>query len=500
MGIDFFIPGLMLRGCSAGLFSLGASTRVLASPVHLTLASRTLSTAPKTFKDSHSGGEKTYEAHPLINTKKVNTIRAFVDTVTDMMESKDVFRHVESSEQLTYKELAGFVNSLSCGLPEAQLHRGRRLALIMQNDSEQFTLRLAAQRIGVAVGLVDIKKFQPHTIRDYLRVLQPNSLVLTPKYDVYKKINHVNELLPEISENYEIGRPLQLRDFPALRSVFHTHKSKHYDGWYHFNDLFWKDPLPRTQENAERFVVGSDLAQIHFSRFFAMTEALGFTQSSVVESALSFGAEAPIREKRVAITGDYHTPEVSTCMLACMAYGSYVVTSSYWLKVPNMIKDIAKEQCSVLISSPSELKELLAHPLMQTTKFSLQTIVVLTNPCEVPNAEFLTKVKEAFGADRIDTAFISDGSVTPFLYLKNATSMENNQLGYPILNTEVKISDRNGDVLPVGQSGRLMMKGVNVASTSSMRPHDQSILEGAGWLDSGLKASMNSKGHVFFSE
>lgn len=488
----------MLRGCSARLFSLGASTRVATAP--LGFASRALATAPKTFKESHSGGEKTYDAHPLINSKKVNTVRALLDSVTEMMESKDLYRHVESYEQLTYKELAGFVNSLACGLPEAQLHRGRRLALIMQNDSEQFTLQLAAQRIGVTLGLVDIKKFESHTIRDYLQTFQPNALVLTPKYDVHKKINLVNEVLPEVSENYEIGRPLYLRDFPSLRTLIHTHKSKHYDGWYHFTDLFWKDAPDRTLSNADRLVVSTDLAQVHFSRFFAMTEALGFTQSSVVESALSFGAEAPLREKRVAITGDYHTPEVSTCMLACMAYGSYMVTSSYWLKVPNMIKDMAKEQCNVLISSPNELKQLMAHPLMQTTKLHLETIVVLSNPVERPSAKFLASVKEAFGVQQVDTAFISDGSITPFLYLKDATSMEPNQLGYPILNTEVKISDVNGGILPLGKPGRLMMKGVNVAHTSSMRPHDNSILEGAGWLDSGLKATMDSKGHVFFAE
>merc|ERR1712130_178086 len=495
---DFFIPEPMLRGCSARLFSLGASTRVATKP--LAFASRALATAPKTFKESHSGGEKTYDAHPLINTKKVNTIRAFLDSVTETMENKDLYRHVESYEQLTYKELAGFVNSLACGMPEAQLNRGRRLALIMQNDSEQFTLQLAAQRIGVTVGLVDIKKLQPHTVRDYLHALKPHSLVLTPKYDVHKKINMVNEVLPEVSENYEIGRPLNLRDFPTLRSLFHTHKSKHYDGWYHFNDLFWKDAPPHTLRNAEQLVVGTDLAQIHFSRYFAMSEALGFTQSSVVESALSFGSEASLREKRVALTGDYHTPEVSTCMLACMAYGSYMVTSSYWLKVPNMIKDIAKEQCNVLISSPSELKQLMAHPLMQTTKFHLERVVVLSNPNEIPSSKFLSSVKNAFGAQQVDTAFISDGSITPFLYLKDATSMEPNQLGYPILNTEVKIADVNGGVLPVGKAGRLMMKGVNVSRTSSLRPDDDSILEGAGWLDSGLKASMNDKGHVFYAE
>ena len=105
--------------------------------------------------------------------------------------------------------------------------------------------------------------------------------------------------------DYEIGRPLKLKQYPTLASLFQTHKSKQYDGWYSYNDLFWKDPLPGTLERARSKTGPHSIAQIHVSRFFCISEALGYSQSSVVESALSFGATAPFREQRVAIAGDY---------------------------------------------------------------------------------------------------------------------------------------------------------------------------------------------------
>ena len=157
--------------------------------------------------------------------------------------------------------------------------------------------------------------------------------------------------------DYEIGRPLKLKQYPTLASLFQTHKSKQYDGWYSYNDLFWKDPLPGTLERARSKTGPHSIAQIHVSRFFCISEALGYSQSSVVESALSFGATAPFREQRVAIAGDYHTPEVSTALLAGVAYGSFLITSSYWLKVPNLLKDMVRERASVLMASPSELTQ-----------------------------------------------------------------------------------------------------------------------------------------------
>lgn len=460
---------------------------------------RTSFRSASSVRKSHAQGAKVDSPHPIFDNKKVNTVGAILDAASEIMPDKDLYHHVESYDKWTYKEARGHINAVANGLPEARIPAGKRVAVAQQNDSENFTVRLGALRAGVVPAHIEIKKFHRLSVLDYFDAIQPRSVVLTPKYDVAKKLNHVDKLIPEIPSNWIIGAPLKIKRYPDLKLLFHTHKSKFYDGWYAIKDLFWYDETPRVEPTAK--VSPGDIAEWHFPRFTEQDECydvMKFTHESAVQSAYNWGSVGPFADQRVAFTGEFSHPEVQTSLLSCIAYGSYIVGSTYWFRPTNIIKDMAKEHCSVLVTTPEHLEELCQSSIASTTKNSLETILVINNPYNVASLKSLKKAQEIFKVKEIQVAFIADGCMSPFLHGVVTDKSRDMLLGSPIPNTEVKVVNAYGEILPLGQPGRVLTKGIHTLK-SYEGPNADKVLDSEGWLDTGVKASLQKDGNLILS-
>ena len=251
-----------------------------------------------------------------------------------------------------------------------------------------------------------------------------------------------------------VGHPLRIERYPNLKHLFQTHKSKAYNGWYNLKDLFWYDETPRTIRPAH--ISPSDVAEIHLPRF-SEGGPMKFTHESVVQSALRFGSVGPFSEKRVHIVGDLCLPEFQTSMLACIAYGSFMVVSTFWFRAVTALKDMKKEQVDVLVTSPSHLNALVSHHTAPKQEIKLETIVVINTPHETVSEDLIQRAKQTFGSPQVDSCFITDGCVSPFLYASNVS--DGQVLGKPISGSEVQIGDSASSSAAVGTTGGLWSKG-----------------------------------------
>mmetsp|Transcript_61794 Transcript_61794/g.93326 ORF Transcript_61794/g.93326 Transcript_61794/m.93326 type:complete len:373 (-) Transcript_61794:111-1229(-) len=364
--------------------------------------------------------------------------------------------------------------------------------MIQQNDAENFVTRLGAIRAGVIPAHININKFSHNNVHNYLKMVEPHGVVLTPKYDVTKVIDVINENLPDIPQNYVIGHPLKIEEHQYLKILFHTHKSKHYDGWYSLKDLFWYDESPRTV--APAVISPNDTAEIHFTRFTPdLLCPITFSHRSVVQSALNFGSVAPFLGKRVAIAGEYCHPEIQTSMLSCMGFGAFFINSSFWFRATQFLKDLKTQHINVIIVTPTYLRELVDHPLAEQN--TLETILVMNNPKDFASASLLQSAKNVFSAKNVESCFITDGCIAPFLYSSQA---DDNLMGSNIPNSRSFILGEDGKEAAPGTIGRLVTSGDHVAKEitvpqnipgqKSADAYKKTLSEGN--LDTGLKAFM----------
>ena len=67
--------------------------------------------------------------------------------------------------------------------------------------------------------------------------------------------------------------------------------------------------------------------------------------------------------------------------------------------------------------------------------------------------------------------------------------------GCPLPGIEVNVVDVHGTVLPVGQSGELLIRGASLFGGYLKRPHLNNVLAD-GWFDTGDLAYMDDEGYI----
>jgi len=446
-------------------------------------------------------GERSNSTNSMLDhySGNIKTVGQLIGAASSFMPDKDIYHHVEAGDKWTYKEAHNHITAISRGLPEGRVLPGKVFVSAQFNDSENLALRLGALQAGVIPAHVDIKAFNENTILSFLDAVQPRSLFITPKDDVDPKLQLVDLLIPEIPRIYQVGFPLKIQRFPDLKVLFHSHKSKSYNGWCTFRDILMRDETPSTVAPAT--IKPDQIAEYHFPRFNngVCYDLMKFTHESVVQSAINWGSVGPFNQKRVLFTGSFSHPEVMTSMLSCYAYGSYFVGSTYWFRPSNTLRDLAKEHCSVLVTTPEHLKELINHPLAEQTKFHLETLLVINTPHSMVSTENLKKAKDLFKLNQVETAFIADGCMSPFLHNVVTETSGDKMLGSPIVNTEVKIIDEDGKILPTGSSGNLLTRGTHTMKLYSGKNSEQ-VLDSDGWLNTGVKAAMNENGTLTLTQ
>ncbi|MGD8838767.1 MAG: AMP-binding protein, partial [Gammaproteobacteria bacterium] len=73
----------------------------------------------------------------------------------------------------------------------------------------------------------------------------------------------------------------------------------------------------------------------------------------------------------------------------------------------------------------------------------------------------------------------------------------NGAIGLPVPSTEVSIQDLDGNILPIGETGELCVRGPQVMKGYWQRPEEtERVLSSDGWLKTGDVAQIDEKGYV----
>ncbi|NSL50505.1 long-chain-fatty-acid--CoA ligase [Calidifontibacillus erzurumensis] len=188
----------------------------------------------------------------------------------------------------------------------------------------------------------------------------------------------------------------------------------------------------------------------------------------------------------------FHSASQTNCMLTMFIAGAtnMVIPKFSTEKVLNLLE---KEKITFFFGPPSVYAMLLKHPKIYETKLSLR--IAFTGAAPVP-AEILNRWKEIVGFELLEGYGLTECS--PIVCNHKPEDVKKvGSIGPAIPGVQVKIVDEEGNELPFGEKGELIVKGPNVMKGYWNRPEETAKTIKDGWLYTGDIAYQDEDGYFY---
>ncbi|MFZ3046085.1 MAG: long-chain fatty acid--CoA ligase [Desulfatirhabdiaceae bacterium] len=160
-----------------------------------------------------------------------------------------------------------------------------------------------------------------------------------------------------------------------------------------------------------------------------------------------------------------------------------------------VLKAIQKERVSMFFAVPTVFIYLLN---MDTSSYDLTSLrYCFTAAANMPRETALAW-KKKFGLTIHEGYGLTESS--PFASYNHDFRHKFGSIGTPIENVDMKIADDNGNELPVGEMGEIIIRGPNVMQGYWRKPEATAVAIRNGWLRSGDIGIMDEEGYFFITD
>jgi fatty-acyl-CoA synthase len=413
-----------------------------------------------------------------------------------------VYRYPEEGLELRlgFRALRDRVDAVAKGLMALGVEAGDKVAVLATNIPEWLLLELAIPRIGAVLVTVNTN-VRAAELEYLLRQAEVHTLLLIEEHRGNRYAETVGSLVPELA-----GRADPVRDaiasaaFPQLRHVVQLGNTPPQPGLLPFAGML--DAGERVDDGALRArhaaVKPDDISQIQFtSGTTGAPKGAMITHRGTINNARLFGFRAGFRagDRMVTAMPFFHTAGNVLDVLGLIVHGGTLVKAIHFDPL-KLLELVQQERATILHGVPTMLLAMLQHPrAAEFDTSSLRLVVSGGTPIPVP---VLEQVKAQFGADPVIGFGMTEASPmvtgTPAddsFELKSAT------VGKPLPHVAVKIVDRQGEPVPLGEPGELLVRGFGVMKGYYKMP-DQTAeaIDADGWLHSGDLATMDAQGYI----
>jgi len=276
---------------------------------------------------------------------------------------------------------------------------------------------------------------------------------------------------------------------PALKEVFCTGKAP--VGTTPFDVLIYHEPVSKSIQRAP-----NDVAVIFYtSGTTGKPKGAMLTHGNLHANAIATAEAYQYVERDLIIFGMplFHSSGQTNVMNAAFSQGASIIMMPRF-SVEEVLKKAKEYPVSVFIGVPTMYHQILKHPDADALKReSLRVLIVGAAP--MPEALFKAvsyrydiPISEGYGLSEA-------GPVVAHNPIDGTKKM--GSVGLPISDILVKVVAPDGNDLPQGQVGELLVKGPNVMAGYLNQPEaTQAALEG-GWLHTGDLAKIDKDGYIF---
>jgi fatty-acyl-CoA synthase len=398
------------------------------------------------------------------------------------------------SYRRSYEEFHSDVAQASRALIAIGVVPGEHVGIWATNWPQWVIVQFAAAQVGVV--LVNINPgYRAHELEYVLNQADISTLILTDRF----KSSNYEAILAEVCPELPKSTPgdLHSKTSPKLRRVVSIKEGKLPGAWNwsEFISLSGGRQPPELQVK----ITPDDVVNIQFtSGTTGFPKGAMLTHRNLLMNAFYVGQRLHLTERdRICIPVPfYHCFGCVLGTLVCAVYGSAMVIPAESFDPLATLEAIQNEKCTALYGVPTMFIAQLNHPRFGEFDLrSLRTGIMAGSPCPI---EVMRAVVDKMGASQITIGYglteaspiITQSEVTDSLEHRVGT------VGKVLPGLDVRIVAPNGDTLPAGQSGELMVRGHCVMKGYYHKPDETAqAITHDGWLHSGDLAEQTGDGY-----
>jgi fatty-acyl-CoA synthase len=404
------------------------------------------------------------------------------------------------SYRRSYAEFHAEVEEAAGALMALGVGQSEHVGIWATNWPEWVILQFAAAQVGAV--LVNINpSYRAHELEYVLNQADITTLFLTDRFKSSDYEALLTQVCPELP--HCVPGQLQSNTCPKLRRVISIKTGKLPGAWS------WQEfiaqasgvasaPRAVLQQRQEQ-ITASDVVNIQYtSGTTGFPKGAMLTHRNLLMNAYYVGQRLHLSERdRICIPVPfYHCFGCVLGTLVCAVYGSAMIIPAESFDPLATLEAIQGTQCTALYGVPTMFIAQLNHPRFGEFNLqSLRTGVMAGSPCPI---EVMRAVIDKMGASQITIGYglteaspiITQSEVTDSVEHRVAT------VGKVLPGLEVRIVAPNGESLPPGQSGELIVRGHCVMKGYYQKPAETAqAITLDGWLHSGDLAQETPDGY-----
>lgn len=413
---------------------------------------------------------------------------------------KDHIAFSNIGSHLTYEKLSNLCTSFAAFCQKKlKLEKGSRLAIMLPNLL-QYPVAMFG---GLKAGLTIVNVNPLYTARELAHQLKDSGATTII---VLANFAHVlQEALPQTDiKNVIVTELGDLFKFPKSFFVNFIVKyvKKMVPTWTINNSINFKSVLAEGEKESFEHVPvnGQDLAYLQYTGgTTGILKGAELTHRNIVanlEQASAWIKPTLVDGKEIIITALplYHIFSLTANCLTFMKHGAQNVLITNPRDIPRFVSELSKIPFTAFTGVNTLFNALLNFPKFKEIDFS-HLHLALGGGMAVQKTVALrwkaitnTPLLEAYGLTETSPAV----TINP-LNLKEY----NGSIGLPVSSTDIAIRDENGNDLPIGVEGELLVKGPQVMRRYWNNPEEtQKVFTTDGWLKTGDIAVMDEKGFI----
>ena len=438
---------------------------------------------------AHGGGDT-----PLLGV----TVGQLLDTAARRWPDNDALIVVDQGVRWNWRELRERARNFAAGLIALGLQPGERVGMLATNRAEWLVAQFGTACAGLV--LVNINPaYRTPELEYALKKVGCRALVSEASYKTSDYIAMLNELAPELAAS-EPGH-LHSARLPDLRIVIRlgTERSA---GMFNFDDIAAKAG-PGEFEVLK--TIGAELdfdAPINIQFTSGTTgspKAATLTHHNIVNNASMSASIMKFTERdRLCMPVPmYHCFGMVLGTLLCTSSGAAIVLPAAGFEADACLRAIEAERCTAVHGVPTMFIAMLDEPgFVDRDTTSLRTGIMAGAPCPI---ELMHRVIDEMHLDEITIGYgmTETGPLSTQTLPGDPVELRVGTVGRPLPNTEIKIIDESGRIVPRGEPGELCTRGYNVMRGYWGDPERTAKdIDDARWIRTGDVATMDENSYV----
>jgi acyl-CoA synthetase (AMP-forming)/AMP-acid ligase II len=201
-------------------------------------------------------------------------------------------------------------------------------------------------------------------------------------------------------------------------------------------------------------------------------------------------------DRYLIINPFFHAFGLKAGILASLVKGATILPQPVF-DVPTVMERVPRDRISMLPGPPAIYQTILNHPDLASFDMSSLRLAV-TGAAPIP-VELVTRMKEVLGFETVVTGYgltESHGIATMCRHDDDPETIATTD-GRAIPDVEVLVVDDDGNEVPPGQPGEVVIRGYNVMS-GYFEDEEQTAetIDADGWLHTGDIAVMDDRGYL----